>query len=356
MANVLINKSNIPAAEMFLIGFLPSFLKKIVYRLRGYKIGKGVSIGLGTVIIGEKVEIGDHTQIGFMTLIRGREIKIGRFVEIGSTSLVDTERIELDDDVRITEMVYIGGEPTPQSLFKMGKRAFVGHHSFMNPSKELVMGDDVGIGGNNLFFTHGAWQSKLDGYGVKFGNIHLGDNCWVARGCFIMPGVSVGADSTIGAFSMVTRDVPAGSLAMGNPAKVVKSAEEYLPKMSREARVKILNEILKEWFEYLDYHRFVTKIVEENKNSWHVISKNKNKEYHIYYYFEKIEAADNMILNKNSVVISYDEIGNDTRKKIANCGAMYLDVTKGEREGSTSIGEELIVYLKRYGVKFNRMD
>lgn len=176
MASLLIDKSKIPATEILLIGFLPSFIKKIIYRMRGYKIGKGVSIGIGTVIIGEKVEIGDNTQIGFLTLIRGRVIKLGRFVEIGSTTLIDTEKIEIDDDSRITEMVFIGGAPTPQSHFKMGKRGIIAHQSFLNPTKELILGDDVGIGGNCMIYTHGGWQSVLEGYPLKFGNVHLGDN------------------------------------------------------------------------------------------------------------------------------------------------------------------------------------
>ncbi|MCK7480554.1 MAG: hypothetical protein M0C28_27485 [Candidatus Moduliflexus flocculans] len=49
------------------MGWLPGFLKKAVYRLKGYRIGKKVSIGFGSVVIGDEVSIGDHASIGFLS-------------------------------------------------------------------------------------------------------------------------------------------------------------------------------------------------------------------------------------------------------------------------------------------------
>jgi len=53
--------------------------------------------------------------------------------------------------------------------------------------------------------------------------IHIGDDCWIGGGAIIMPGVTIGAGAVIGAGSVVTRDVPAGMLALGNPCRSVKS-------------------------------------------------------------------------------------------------------------------------------------
>ena len=63
--------------DIIIYGLLPCFLKKIVYRLRGYKIGRKVSISFGSVIIGDRVIIGDYTSISFLTVIRGGTITIG---------------------------------------------------------------------------------------------------------------------------------------------------------------------------------------------------------------------------------------------------------------------------------------
>jgi maltose O-acetyltransferase len=57
--------------------------------------------------------------------------------------------------------------------------------------------------------------------GLEFGrSIRIGRNVWIGGGAIILPGVSVGDDAVIGAGSVVTRDVPAGAVAFGNPARV----------------------------------------------------------------------------------------------------------------------------------------
>jgi maltose O-acetyltransferase len=57
--------------------------------------------------------------------------------------------------------------------------------------------------------------------GLEFGRpIRIGRNVWIGGGAIILPGVSVGDDALIGAGSVVTRDIPAGAVAFGNPARV----------------------------------------------------------------------------------------------------------------------------------------
>lgn len=55
--------------------------------------------------------------------------------------------------------------------------------------------------------------------------VKIGDRVWLGGGVIICPGVQIGADTTIGAGSVVTRDVPAGVLAAGNPCRVIRSLE-----------------------------------------------------------------------------------------------------------------------------------
>ena len=90
-----------------------------------------------------------------MTVIRGRSIHIGRFVKIGSMTFIDTEKFFIDDDARINEQVIIGGIKNPDSYIKIGKRVIIMEYSFLNPTKPLITGDDTGIGGHCLLFTHG---------------------------------------------------------------------------------------------------------------------------------------------------------------------------------------------------------
>jgi len=57
--------------------------------------------------------------------------------------------------------------------------------------------------------------------GLEFGRpVHIGCNVWIGGGAMILPGVTIGDNAVIGAGSVVTRDVPAGATAFGNPARV----------------------------------------------------------------------------------------------------------------------------------------
>jgi len=161
---VLIKKNRIPVLHIITIGILPSFLKKIIYKLKGYKIADGVKLNIGSVVIGKNVEIGKQSSIGFFTIVRANTIKIGRFVKIGAMTAIDTEYFSIDDDARINEQVYIGGMKTPESALIMGKRTIIMQASYINPTKPIIIGDDSGIGGHCLLFTHGSWNSVLEGY------------------------------------------------------------------------------------------------------------------------------------------------------------------------------------------------
>src|SRR6056297_2273177 len=132
---MLIEKTRLPIKDILIIGILPGFLKKLVYRMKGYRIGRHVSIGFGSVVCGRKVSIGDFTSIGFLTIIRGKEIDIGEHVSIGSTSFLDTPFIEIGDGSHINEQVFVGGLQFPDSRLSMGKNCQIMQMSFLNPAR-----------------------------------------------------------------------------------------------------------------------------------------------------------------------------------------------------------------------------
>lgn len=57
--------------------------------------------------------------------------------------------------------------------------------------------------------------------------VKIEDNCWIGAGSIICPGVTVGENSVIGAGSVVTKDIPANSVAVGNPCKVLRTINEH---------------------------------------------------------------------------------------------------------------------------------
>jgi maltose O-acetyltransferase len=56
--------------------------------------------------------------------------------------------------------------------------------------------------------------------------ITIGHDCWVGAGAIILPGVEIGARSVIGAGSVVTKDIPEGVLAVGNPCRVLREIRD----------------------------------------------------------------------------------------------------------------------------------
>jgi galactoside O-acetyltransferase len=57
--------------------------------------------------------------------------------------------------------------------------------------------------------------------------VHIGRNCWIGAGAIIMPGITIGDNSVIGAGSVVTKDIPADVVAVGNPCKVLRPIGDH---------------------------------------------------------------------------------------------------------------------------------
>ncbi|WP_428829622.1 DapH/DapD/GlmU-related protein, partial [Paenibacillus riograndensis] len=57
--------------------------------------------------------------------------------------------------------------------------------------------------------------------------VQIHDNCWIGTNVTICPGVTIGENTVIGAGSVVTKDIPANSLAVGNPCKVMRMIDEH---------------------------------------------------------------------------------------------------------------------------------
>lgn len=347
---MLIKKDKIPFKKIMTIGLLPSALKKIYYRLKGYKISKNVSIGLGSVIIGEEVSIENDTKIGFLTVIRARQIQIGRFVKIGSMTMMDTERIEIDDDARINEQVIIGGIKNPDSSIKIGKRTIIMEYSFINPTKPIIIGDDTGIGGHCLLFTHGSWLSELDGFPVTFAPITLGKNVWLPWRIFILPGVTVGDNVVIGANSLITKSLQSDCLAAGSPAKIIK--ENYPSELSLEKRANVLERIFSDFINFLEYYQFNVQKAMDDGGFQLVVKRKRGK--HFLHYLSKPNSTG-VEYQKNSVLV-LDYVENIEEQKNLFGAGMKINLRDKTRSGSNDIGEEFVRYISRNGIRFDRLD
>jgi acetyltransferase-like isoleucine patch superfamily enzyme len=116
----------------------------------------------------------------------------------------------------------------------VGKNTFFGDYVRMDTSyaNMIYIGDYTHITSGCRLLCH---QRDLTGYcvgdnaadlGYKTGEIHIGKGVMVGMETIIMPGVTIGDGAIIGAGSIVTRDIPAWTIATGRPAKVVKEIPE----------------------------------------------------------------------------------------------------------------------------------
>lgn len=107
---------------------------------------------------------------------------------------------------------------------RVGKRFFANFGWTVLDEAYVTIGDDCFIGPNVGIYTacHSTNPEERNTREEWAKPVNIGDNCWIGGGVTILPGVTIGDNCTIGAGSVVVSDIPAGSIAVGNPARVVK--------------------------------------------------------------------------------------------------------------------------------------
>ncbi len=106
----------------------------------------------------------------------------------------------------------------------MGAGCFLNHNVYLMDCAKIKFGKKCFVGPNCGFYTalHPLEVTKRNAGFEMAKPITIGDNVWIGGNVVILPGVTVGSNSVIGAGAVVTKDIPAGVLAFGNPCKVIK--------------------------------------------------------------------------------------------------------------------------------------
>lgn len=110
----------------------------------------------------------------------------------------------------------------------MGDNVYANFNLTVVDDGEVYIGDAVMMGPNVTIATAGhPVLPSLREKAIQFNkDVHIGDNVWIGAGVMIMPGVTIGENSVIGAGSIVTRDIPANVVAVGNPCRVLRPIDE----------------------------------------------------------------------------------------------------------------------------------
>ncbi|MBO7675413.1 MAG: sugar O-acetyltransferase [Atopobiaceae bacterium] len=106
----------------------------------------------------------------------------------------------------------------------LGENFYANHGLVILDGSPVTFGDNVFIAPNCVFSTAGhPVDTERRNLGLEYAlPITVGDNVWFGMGVMVCPGVTIGSDVVIGAGSVVTKDIPSGVVAVGNPCRVMR--------------------------------------------------------------------------------------------------------------------------------------
>jgi len=209
-----------------LIGLLPSFLKRVCYRLFfGYRIGKRVQIGF-SVLDAETCQIGDDSRIGHLNLVIGvKDLTLGDHVRIGHLNIIrGGDEVTLGRYSELLRLNEINSMPEPDVVNPVDPRFSLGPGSIITAGHKIDFTDRVEIGRrtiiggrNSSLWTHNR-QRTLP--------IRIGDFAYIGSEIRMAPGASIPSRCIVGIGSVITGCLTDEEhLIAGVPAKPIKELE-----------------------------------------------------------------------------------------------------------------------------------
>ncbi len=110
-----------------------------------------------------------------------------------------------------------------------GKDVYANFNLTLVDDTHIYVGDHTMLAPNVVIATAGhpiLPELRVQGYQYNM-EVHIGNNCWLGAGVLVMPGVSIGDNTVVGAGSVVTRDLPANVVAVGNPCRVLREINAH---------------------------------------------------------------------------------------------------------------------------------
>ena len=212
LAKILLKILNLPLSLR--IKFF-SIYNLIVCKLKGIKVGQDCKImgfvniaGSGKIFIGERFTLTSGNHVNPISgndeaswlVEQNAKLTIGNNVGMSSTRVWTHDAVTIGNNVQIGANVLIIDTDTHQLDYRLRR----------NPNDAFFSG----------LSNSEIWQKKSDG--TKSSPVYIEDDVWIGAHSIILKGVTIGARSIIGAGSVVTKSIPADSIAAGNPCKVIR--------------------------------------------------------------------------------------------------------------------------------------
>lgn len=176
----------------------------------------------------------------------------GRFAAERDVRILGCGHITIEDGVYLDRGVYLHGRPGGLSIgagsrlmqgavihvynfrgladsgIRIGQRCVIGINAVITGQGLVEIGDDVIIGPGAMILpvdhNRGDADRPIRLQGITARGIRVGPGAWIGAGAIILAGVEIGENAVVGAGSVVTRDVAAGAVVAGNPARAVKDS------------------------------------------------------------------------------------------------------------------------------------
>jgi acetyltransferase-like isoleucine patch superfamily enzyme len=177
-------------------------IRKLIYPHLFARMGRNVYIQRGCEFLGaDAIELGD-------------EVRILRDVRLNVKTR--NSRLSLGNGVCLDRGVDIN-VPEDDCWIEIGDHAYLGAYV-------CVAGPGpIKIGHHTLIAAHsGIFSNNHRSYGLSREGIEIGNHCWLGCGVKVMDGTKIGDNTIVGAGAVVTKDIPANSVAVGVPARVIK--------------------------------------------------------------------------------------------------------------------------------------
>ena len=183
----------------------------------------------------EKMHTGELYLSGDAEILAEQTKRLDRLYDYNMTRSIEGEKRETllkEMFAEIGEGCYI--EPPFHANFggrnvHFGKYVYANFNLTMVDDTHIYVGDYTMFGPNVTVATARhpilpELREKLYQYNMP---IHIGKRCWIGAGAVILQGVTIGNDTVIGAGSVVTKDIPANVVAVGNPCRVLREIGEH---------------------------------------------------------------------------------------------------------------------------------
>ena len=200
-------------------------------REAGARIGDGVDLGEGSLVVAPRIVVEDGVRLGpRATVVCEEALAIGELTQFGPDLELRVRRAFLGAGIWGGRSVRIGGGGwrDPWATLAIGDLAFVGDEAFVNVCRPVLIGREVFLTMRSMIVTHNIGHSILEGFENRFAPVVLEDRSQVGLGAVLYAGARVGAEAIVASNSYVVGEIPAGSFAIGVPAKATGSSSHKL--------------------------------------------------------------------------------------------------------------------------------